>query len=108
MGEQLGRLTSGQIETLLNVPPGFDFTKIPTDLNNLDFDSAVMVLDNFDPADLPILPTDEDYYYDDEDYHNTVETARKLRHIPFLPSREFFSRSATKLKLHRRRPSRLQ
>ena len=61
--DQLSQLSDDQIETLLQVPPGFDFSKIPTDLNNLTFDTAVTLLDNVDPNDLPILADDE--YYDD-------------------------------------------
>ena len=86
--DQLSQLSEAQIETLLQVPPGFDFSKIPSDLNNLNFDTAVTLLDNVDPNDLPILADDE--YYDD--YYDDDYTERKLRHIqPFIPSEDFYS-----------------
>ena len=92
--DQLSQLTEEQIDTLLNLPAGFDFTKIPSDPNNIDFDEAVTILDNVDPDDLPILP-EEDYY--DYDYDEDDEPKILRRHsIPFEPSPEFFQPS-TKL-----------
>ena len=89
--DQLSQLSEAQIETLLQVPPGFDFSKIPSDLNNLNFDTAVTLLDNVDPNDLPILADDE--YYDD--YYDDDYTERKLRHIqPFIPSEDFYSKKS--------------
>ena len=89
--DQLSQLSEAQIETLLQVPPGFDFSKIPSDLNNLNFDTAVTLLDNVDPNDLPILADDE--YYDD--YYDDDYTERKLRHIqPFIPSEDFYSQKS--------------
>ena len=46
------------------------------------------LLDNVDPNDLPILADDE--YYDD--YYDDDYTERKLRHIPFVPSDDFFTK----------------
>ena len=88
--DQLSQLTEEQIDTLLKVPPGFDFTKIPSDVNNIDFDEAVTILDNVDPNDLPILPEEDYDYYDDEDEPKILR-----RHsIPFEPSPEFFAASS--------------
>ena len=102
--DQLSQLTDEQIDTLLKIPAGFDFTKIPSDPNNIDFDEAVTILDNVDPEDLPILDEEEYYDYDDEDLVGSE--AKKLRRhsIPFEPSPEFFSTtkatSETKLDNH--------
>ena len=82
--DQLSQLSEEQIDTLLNLPPGFDFTKIPSDPNNIDFDEAVTILDNVDPDDLPILP-EEDYYYDYDEDDDEPKILRR-HSIPFEPS----------------------
>mgnify|MGYP001166998640 FL=1 len=92
--DQLSQLSEEQIDTLLKLPPGFDFTKIPSDPNNIDFDEAVTILDNVDPDDLPILP-EEDYYYDYDEDDDEPKILRR-HSIPFEPSPEFFQ-SSTKL-----------
>ena len=74
------------------MPPGFDFSKLPTDLNDLSFDTAVSLLDNVDPNDLPILKEYDDYY--EEDYYDNdqdvQQSFRQLRNIPFHPSADFY------------------
>ena len=85
----MSQLSPEQVETLLQIPPGFDFSKFPSDANNVNFDEAVKVFDQVDPNDLPILKDYEDYY-DDEDYDMASDnSARLLRTIPFIPSPEF-------------------
>ena len=85
--DQLSQLSNDQIETLKQIPPGTDFSKL--DLNNLKFDDVVTIFDDVDPDDLPILANDE--YYDD--YYDDDYTERKLRHIPFMPSKQFFTKN---------------
>ena len=53
---------------MLSLPEGADFTTLLSEPKEINFDTAITMLDDVDPEELPILPEDEyyDYYYEDE------------------------------------------